>query len=157
MKGSANVLTQDQVSANRSDQRVSGLFAGRPLCGDEVLAGAGNPCVTAIRRIFPVRHIKIHVAILALLLTSGCALRAPLVTPGQTILAVWGFTEGGASLREALTVDADLGNGWLLVHSPGETQQWTVNMQQMLQFTTIPALPHPATGWDDAIRERVSR
>ena len=95
--------------------------------------------------------------LLLALLTSGCALRAPLVTPGQTILAVWGFTSEGVSLREALTIDADLGGGWLLVHAPGETQQWTINMHQMLQFTTIPELPHPATGWDDAIRERVRR
>ena len=97
--------------------------------------------------------------LLVALLSAGCVLEAKneLVKPGETIWVVWDFTDGGAVIGEALTVDAMLKDGWIRAHSPGDTKAYSVNLGLALQFTPIAAQPHRPTGGDDGVRERASR
>lgn len=95
-----------------------------------------------------------------LLCSIGCAVEAKteLVKKGDTIMVVWGFTSDGASLREVLTVDAVLKDGWIDSRNPGDSHQWKVNLSQALEFTPIEVgLSHPPMPLDDGVRERVSR
>jgi hypothetical protein len=102
-----------------------------------------------------------HCLLLLALLTSGCALRAPLVTPGQTIYVILAYVQTEAGVRaigEPFVVDAVLGNGYVLGHNPGDSTQWVVNMGAVIQFTDYPPRStHPPTNLQDGVRERVSR
>lgn len=92
---------------------------------------------------------------------SGCALRAPLVTPGQTIYAIMAYVSTPDGIRaagEAFVVVAILPDGYILGHNPGTPDDlWLLNMRAVIQFKQSPEQPHPPVSLDDGVRERVSR
>lgn len=94
--------------------------------------------------------------LLLALLTSGCALRAPLVTPGQAIQVTWNVAPEHRMVA-FYVVRRDLGDGWIEANFFGEDELRRVNLNLAIEIAQMPTMPHPAISLDDGVRERVSR